>query len=221
MPRRAQDVRAHDGARVERLVDVSVAEPRHAQAQRPFRAGIVLRLHRTEPRHHTSEITRVRLHEPLIAQAVEQDAASQLRNPTSQLQTSDFRLQTSDFGLRLPTSTSAFELRASSTSDFTRQTSNFRVVLLVHPAPEQASAQRAQPAAARSTCGRDRSSRSGSRRGPGEEERVAARRPLGRAQALDALADEVVVPLCVFRTLKLKCVRPTRFHGMATGGSCG
>ena len=75
VPGRPHDVRAEDAPVVEGALDAGVGRAiRHPQRERPFRGGIVLRLHSTEPRDQVREVTRSLPREALILESLEGDS---------------------------------------------------------------------------------------------------------------------------------------------------
>ena len=75
VPRRPQDVRTEEAAVVERALDLRVSRAiRHPQAQRPFGGGILLRLHRAEPRYKLRRLRRPWSRDALVVKSLGRDA---------------------------------------------------------------------------------------------------------------------------------------------------
>ena len=81
MQRAAHRPRADNGAIGNGVVDVRFADVWKAKADRPFSAGVVLRLNRAQVRDHLGRSTKVLLGDLLVAQPQTRDADAAHRVP--------------------------------------------------------------------------------------------------------------------------------------------
>ena len=82
VPRLAQDVRPDDRSLVTRSLDLLVSYW-CTQADGPFRTGVILRLHRSQPRHHVLRRTEGRAQETLIRETAPDEIVHAFYLPSS------------------------------------------------------------------------------------------------------------------------------------------
>jgi hypothetical protein len=74
---------AQDSSVAESGLNVNIAGTLHPQSQRPFRTGVVLRLHRTEPAHHIFRPGKTAGRQALVSQTCVCDVQRHGRTPDS------------------------------------------------------------------------------------------------------------------------------------------